>query len=95
MQSYAELVRRQRIDEDGEKIPMADVLGREVVVAGFDMRPSNMHKPDYLCLKILLDGEKKVLFTDSIVLRRQCERFADDMPFTATITKRNQYFTFA
>ncbi len=95
MKSYAELVKKQRINEDGEKLPIAEVLDKDIVVTGFDMRPSNMHKEDYLCLKFEMDGKRHILFTDSEVLRRECERFRDDMPFSAKIIKKGQYFTFS
>ncbi|MCD8364700.1 MAG: hypothetical protein LUC83_02575 [Clostridiales bacterium] len=94
MLNYSDLVKRQRINEDGVKVPMEVVLGKDIIVTGFDMRPSNMHKKDYLCLKFEMDGEKHVVFTDSEVLRRECERFKDDMPFGAKIVKKGRYFTF-
>ncbi len=94
MQKYSDLVKKQRINEDGEKLPIADILGKEITVIGFAMRPSNMHKKDYLCLKFLLNDKKHVVFTDSDVLHRECERFKDEMPFTAVIVQKGQYYTF-
>lgn len=76
-------------------MPIADVIGKDIIVTGFDMRPSNMHKEDYLCLKFEMDGEKRVIFTDSKVLRRECERFRDKMPFAAKIIQKGQYYTFS
>lgn len=95
MLNYSELIKRQRINEDGEKIPIAEILGKEIVVTGFDMRPSNMHKKDYLCLKFELEGEKHVVFTESEVIKRECERFKDDMPFATTIIQKGRYYKFS
>ncbi len=95
MMSYADLVKKQQINEDGEKLPIADVIGKKIIVTGYSMRPSNMHKKDYLCIKFEMNSKKHILFTDSAVLERECERFKDDMPFEAVIIQKGRYFTFS
>ena len=95
MQSFSEIAKKAEIDRDGSKLHIADVLGKEIIVTGFDMRPSNMHKKAYLCLKFVMNDEKHVLFTDSAVLERQCRKFEEKMPFTATIVQKQRYYTFA
>ncbi len=94
MQSYSELIKQRRINEDGKKIPISDILGKEIIVMGFEMRPSNMRKKDYLCLKFELCGEKRVIFTDSEIIKRECEKFQENMPFSAKIIQKGRYYTF-
>lgn len=45
-------------------------------------------------LQYELDGKKYVSFTNSEVLIRQIEQYADEIPFLTTIVKRNSYYTF-
>lgn len=92
--SYSELLNTDR-EREGLKVPITTVLNREITVTGFDYRPSRMNRGHYLCLKFEIDGVRHVLFTDSLVLKKQCERFSDQMPFTATIIQKGQYFTFS
>lgn len=46
-------------------------------------------------LNSLIDGEKKVVFTNSTVLKDQLERYKEHLPFITTIIKPKKYYTFS
>ena len=82
---------------EGEKMKIADVLGKEITVLAYQTGESRYKRGDsssYLKLQFELDGRKRVLFTGSVVLLRQCETYREHMPFTATVEKVGKYYTF-
>ena len=46
-----------------------------------------------LTLQVVLDDKKYVLFTGSVVLLEQMEKYQDHLPFIATIQKIDRYYT--
>ena len=46
-------------------------------------------------LNSLINGEKKVVFTNSTVLKDQLERYKEHLPFITTIIKPKKYYTFS
>lgn len=70
------------------------MLDKEIVVCAYRITDSKYGEGSCLKLQFELDGEKHVLFTGSNVLIRQCEQYADRMPFLARIVKPGKYYTF-
>ena len=82
----------------GDKIKIEDVLDKEIEVTGYKISDSKFAKKSsdkVLTLQFKLDGENRILFTGSNVLMEQVEKYQDEMPFTATITKVNKFYTFS
>lgn len=80
----------------GSKIKIQDILEKEIEI--LDFRIFNSKKKEgtkCLQLSIKFNGENKVLFTGSNVLRKQCERFSSQFPFKSTIIKIDEYYTFS
>ncbi len=82
----------------GEKIKIAKIMNREIVV--LDSRIDDSKYPKNKSGKVLLmqleiDGEKRVLFTGSDVLISQIQHVQkEDYPFTVTIVKEGEHFQF-
>ncbi len=74
----------------GRKIRINDVLGRDIIITGFQTAPSRK-KTDAKCVTIqfLMDGDLRILWTGSIVLQRLLEKYAEKLPFQARIQKYN------
>jgi len=81
---------------DGDKIPIERILNREIEVIGHRIAKSKYQKNSSgqcLTLQIVLDGERRVVFTGSDVLIEQLRRYGDQVPFVATIRKVDKYYT--
>ena len=68
----------------GEKIKISKVLNKEIEKDGF-----------YIQMQIEVDDERKVLFTNSSVLKDQLEKYKDNLPFITTIIQPKKYFSFS
>lgn len=84
---------------DGAKLKIDDILNKEIEVTAMRIKPSKYSgngKAASSCLTIqfLLNGEKCVAFTGSMVLAEQAQAYQQEMPFLATIKKIDKYFTF-
>ncbi len=78
---------------NGRKMRINDVLGRDIIITGFQSMPSRK-KPDAQCVTIqfLLNGELRIVWTGSVVLKRLLEKYATRMPYRAKIQKCNDAF---
>ena len=81
---------------DGAKVAIERVLNREMLITGHKVTHSRYNDVGHgkcLTLQFELDGAKQVLFTGSQVLIDQLTKYADEIPFTATIIKIDRYYT--
>ncbi len=80
---------------DGDKIRIDDILNKELIITGYKIKESKYPKsgPKCLTLQVVLDDKKYVLFTGSVVLLEQMEKYQDHLPFIATIQKIDRYYT--
>ena len=83
---------------EGDKVRLDDIVNQEILITGFDTKPSRYSKNKsgkYLTLQFRSDDQSKpnVVFTGSDVLIDQLERYKDELPFLATIKKVNRYYT--
>lgn len=80
----------------GEKIKISKVLGKEITVTDYKLNSSKYDKEkECLTIQIEFNGEKKVIFTGSQILKKQIEQVSkDDFPFTATIESINDTYQF-
>jgi len=81
---------------DGTKKRIDEALNRPIIVRGYKIIPSKK-SAGAMCLELQfeMNGELCILFTGSSVLTDQCEKYADKMPFRATIKKVDKFFTFS
>jgi len=83
---------------DGDKIRIDSLINQELAITGYRIRKSRYSKNesgDYLTLQIEIDGSTYVCFTGSDVLIEQVKKYAEEIPFIATIKKINRYYTLA
>ena len=85
---------------EGEKIKIDDIVNKEIVVLNYAVKNSkfaNANSSKYLTIQFTEanSNEKKVVFTGSTVLADQCEKYCNQIPFTATIKKIKKFYTFA
>lgn len=92
MKKFSEFSKEKILD--GEKIRLDDVLNQEITVIGYSIKSSKLKEGKYLTLQIKLNEEKHVLFTGSLVLIDQIEKYKDQIPFMVTIRKINKYYSF-
>ena len=80
----------------GEKKYLRQVIDKKIIVVDFRVMASKKRQNSQ-CLQIqfVLDGEVCVAFTGSGVLLDQIQSFEDKLPFTATIKKIDDYYTFS
>lgn len=72
----------------GEKIKISKVLNKEIKVLA-------LKDGFYIQMQIEVDDERKVLFTNSSVLKDQLEKYKDNLPFITTIIQPKKYFSFS
>src|SRR5688500_14811311 len=80
----------------GEKIQVQKLFNLPITVIAFKVEPSKQKKgTDLLTLQIEKGGEKRIVFTGSVVLTDQIKRVPDDkFPFVTTIRGDNDYYEF-
>ena len=97
MRKFSDFAQDERII-DGEKLNIASILNKEIMVIGYRIKNSKYAKSNYekcLSLQFEIDGTKFVAFTGSNVLIDQIEKYKDEIPFFTTIIKIDKYFTFS
>lgn len=72
----------------GDKVSVSDILNKEITVLSYKIMKSKIEDDNYAQIQIEINGEKKVVFTSSKVLK-------DHIPFIATIIKTRKYFSFS
>lgn len=80
---------------DGEKVKIDEIVGRELIIRDFCVRPSRYNN-DYLTIQFQYDedGENHVVFTGSTVLSEQLKQYSEKLPFVAAIQKIGKYYSF-
>lgn len=73
----------------GDKMSIRDIIGKEIEIIAFATINSKYTK---LCTKIQFKYEDKVcyVFTGSSVITGQLEKYQDELPFIATISKMDR-----
>lgn len=82
---------------EGDKIKIDRVLNKEIEIHDYKIEQSKYEKGNGKCLymQILVDGEKRLLFTGSTTLMDMIQQVpAEKMPFKATIVKENERLQF-
>lgn len=80
---------------EGDKIPIADVLNKEIIVHSYRISQSKKKEgTQYITLQIEIEGQRRVIFTGSEVIFDLSKKYADKMPFSTVIKKINKFYTF-
>lgn len=81
---------------DGDKIRIDDVINQEITVTGCRIAPTKYEKNksgQCLTLQIMVENQKRVVFTGSDVMIDQLQKYKGEIPFSTTIKKINRYYT--
>lgn len=79
---------------DGEKKRIDDILNQEILILRFKIKKSVKREGTlYATIQFKLDGADGILFTGSLVIIDQLERYEEHVPFYTTIKKIDRYFT--
>lgn len=75
---------------EGNKVRIHELESKQIIFLEYVVFPSKYHK-DQLCLKaqIVVDGEKRVLFTGSKRIAKTLELFKDKLPRAGKIVREN------
>lgn len=82
---------------EGEKIKIHQLLNKSIVVLDYKIETSKYEKGNGTCLhlQLIVDNNKRVLFTGSITLMEMIEQVPKDkLPFQTTIVRENERFQF-
>lgn len=84
---------------DGDKVKMAKILDREIIVHHFKIEDSKIYKErgsgKCLKLQITFNDEKHIVFTSGICLIEVIQQIPEDgFPFTTTVVKENERLKF-
>lgn len=81
----------------GSKVRMQDILGTELTFTGYRIMQSKAVEGRE-CLQLQFhegeDGQDRIVFTNSTVLMKQCQKYGDQFPFIACIVRHGRYYTF-
>lgn len=80
---------------EGDKVKMGEIFNKPIIVKAYRIFDSKCVK-DKPCLQLQfeMDGETRIVFTNSSVLIRQIKQYESELPFIATIRKVGSYHTF-
>jgi hypothetical protein len=82
---------------EGDKIKIAKVINKSIVVEAFKIEDSKFEKGNGKCLylQIIVDNAKRVLFTGSVTLMEMIKNVpAHGFPFTTIIVHENERYQF-
>ena len=87
---------RDKMPLVGDKIYIRDILDRTVLITDYRIINSKQRTDtECLQLQIYVDDKVYILFTGSAVLINEIRQVSDRIPFYASITKADKYFSFA
>ena len=94
MKRFSDFAKGQSI-LDGDKIKIKEILDEEIEVLSYQIIDSK-YKDKEKCLKLQfkINDEKRILFTGSSVLIKQCQENEAEFPFISTIKQIDKYYTF-
>ena len=79
---------------DGDKKKIDDVLGKDILLVDFKIKPSKQDKGTfYTTIQFKINDISHIVFTGSSVLADQLEKYRDKLPFYSKIKKINKYYS--
>ena len=77
---------------EGEKKKLDGILNVEILIIGFKIGKSKYKDENYLTLQFDINNNKYILFTGSVVLSDQMQKYQDEIPFYTKIKKIKNYY---
>lgn len=97
MVKFSEFVEDDEKPIEGEKVSITNILNKEIVITKYKVRNSKYKdrcdKRATVQLYEESDERKRIFFTGSAVIIEQLEKYGEKIPFMATVTKIDKYFT--
>ena len=85
----------------GSKFKIDEILNKEIVITGFKKKRSKYPRPnneECLTIQFYFKEDKEnnhILFTGSVILLGQLEKYSENIPFLTKIIKIEKYYTFS
>lgn len=92
---------QEELQFSGDKVAIDKLVNIPILVKDYRLNESKYKKTNAeKCMTIQFEykdkvGVNHVVFTGSMVLINQCEKYQDKMPFETTIIKVNKYYSFS
>jgi len=82
---------------DGKKKKILEVIDKQIIVTNYKIKPSQYKKGSdlYVAIQADLNGERIIIFTGSLILIEQLEKYGDRIPFETKIKQIDKFFTFS
>lgn len=79
---------------DGDKKKLDDILNQEILILDFKVKDSKQCiGSKYLTIQFKIDDKTFIVFTGSMVLINQLEKYKDNLPFYTVIKRIDKYYT--
>lgn len=78
---------------DGEKMKLADIVGKEILVKGFSLAKSKHYSGEYATLQFELENAKHVVFLSSKIIIEQLQKYESQLPYLTTVVKIGKYYS--
>ncbi len=91
----------EELQFSGDKVAIDKLVNIPILVKDYRLNESKYKKTNAeKCMTIQFEykdkaGVNHVVFTGSMVLINQCEKYQDKIPFETTIIKVNKYYSFS
>lgn len=81
-----------------EKVSIKSLLGKRITITGFEVKRSTFKAQDgsnqiYTMIQFEMDGTRHFVNTGSMLIRKQLESCRDELPFTATIVRKDNWLS--
>lgn len=87
MKKFSEIRHSNDCLFEGTHLKIDEILNKEITLLGFKAQKSKLNNDDYVIIAFELKGEKHVTFTGSKILREKLAEYANEIPFSVTITR--------
>ena len=87
MKKFSEIRHSNDCLFEGTHLKIDEILDKEITLLGFKVQKSKLNNDDYVIIAFELKGEKHVTFTGSKILREKLAEYANEIPFSVTITR--------
>jgi len=79
---------------EGEKKKLDDILNKEILILDFKVKDSKQRMGSkYITIQFRDNDKNFIVFTGSMVLINQFEKYKDNIPFYAVLKKIDKYYT--
>jgi len=80
---------------EGEKKKLDNILNQEILILDFKIKDSKQRiGSKYVTIQFKIDNQSFIVFSGSMVLMNQLEKYKDNLPFHSEIKKIDKYYTF-